>query len=66
MKLTAGMKTSEFLLALVANVIAVLDYAHVWTVAPKGYVVLLQAAVSGLYALSRGWAKSGSTVNATK
>lgn len=59
MSLTPGMKTSEFLLTLVANIIAVAQYAHVWTIAPTQDVVALQTIVTSLYALSRGWAKSG-------
>lgn len=56
---TPGMRTSEFLLTGLVNVITVLDYAHVWTFAPPAYAVALQGIVTGLYILSRGVAKHG-------
>jgi len=63
LSLTPGMKTSEFLLTIAANVIAVLDYAKVWNIAPHSQMLALQAIITAAYSLSRGWAKSSSGIN---
>ena len=54
-----GVYTTEFLLALAANAVAVLNADKVWTFFSPSTSGLIMAAVTGAYALSRGWAKSG-------
>ena len=63
--LTPGMRSSEFMLTVLANVLAILDYAHIWNVMPYQQAALVQTIVTAAYALSRGWAKSGSGISPT-
>jgi hypothetical protein len=52
-----GTRTTEFWLTVVVNVAALL--ASVANDLPNRYAAIVAAASTGLYALSRGWAKSG-------
>ncbi len=52
-----GVQTSEFWLIVAVNVAALL--ATISSVLPERYAAIVAAVSTGLYALSRGWAKSG-------
>ena len=59
METKPGHKTTEFWVMLAVNVINLLNIANVWNFVPNKYSALVMTAVTGLYSLSRGWAKSG-------
>lgn len=52
-----GIRTSEFWLSLAVAVGAVV--ADIGNVLPDRYAAIAATVSAGLYALSRGWAKSG-------
>ena len=62
MPLKPGYFTTEFWFAIFANLVAFLDYAHVWNAMPFQYAAAVQTIVTAAYALSRGWAKNGVTI----
>jgi len=59
METKPGVKTTEFWVMVVTNIMAVLNMTSIWDYVPNKYSVLLIGVVNGLYALSRGQAKSG-------
>lgn len=54
-----AIKTTEFWLTIVIQVIFLLNTIQVWTYMPTKWSALVQAIVLAAYTLSRGWAKSG-------
>lgn len=59
METKPGTKTTEFWTMIVVNIINLLNMMNVWNFVPNRYSAVLMAGVTGLYTLSRGWAKSG-------
>lgn len=53
-----GVITTEFWTTQAVNLVALLNAAGVWNLMPKQYSVAVMGIVTGLYSLSRGWAKS--------
>ena len=54
-----GVHTTEFWFTVAADVVAVLNADKVWTFFSPTHAAAIGAVVTGAYALSRGWAKSG-------
>lgn len=54
-----GVYTTEFIAMVAANAIAILNADKVWTFFSPTTSGLIMSVVTGAYALSRGWAKSG-------
>lgn len=59
METKPGIFTTELWLTLVINFIMFLNMIEVWTLVPDKWAGIIMAVVSGLYTISRGWAKSG-------
>ena len=59
MKLTAGMRSSEFWLTLAVNVAALVSTLA--EVMPVRVGAAMATVATALYAVARGWAKSGSS-----
>lgn len=58
METKPGVYTTEFWTSLIANLINLANLAGVWNFVPNKYSVLALAIIQGLYAASRGMAKS--------
>jgi hypothetical protein len=59
METKPGVKTTEFWLHNLALLVNALNLLGAWNFAPNKYSVQAQAIITGLYALSRGFAKLG-------
>jgi hypothetical protein len=59
METKPGMKTTEFWITLITNVLSVLNMSGAWNFTPNKWSVLTLAIVNGLYAVARGLAKAG-------
>lgn len=59
MTLTRGMKSTEFWLHLILQVILFLNTTNIWDYMPQRYTVVVQGILYAAYAGSRGLAKLG-------
>ncbi len=52
-----GLKTTEFWMQIVLQIVLLLNTVNVWNYMPPKYTVLIQGILGAAYALSRGVAK---------
>ncbi len=52
-----GVKTTEFWMQIVLQIVLLLNTVNVWNYMPPKYTVLIQGVLGAAYALSRGFAK---------
>ena len=59
METKPGVRTTEFWLTLVVQLLQVLNIAGAWNFAPNKYSVIVSGVTAALYAVARGLAKAG-------
>lgn len=58
-----GLQTTEFWLQILLQILLTLNTVGIWDYLPPRYSTFAQAILGAAYALSRGWAKSGVSVD---